>query len=225
MRKILSCGFVVFGLVVACAEDQPAPSPAVPIQSTAPVSPSPTPVLTGFHMPIAGSCLPKSDKLMPNAPREYRKGTHEGIDFYNSDSCTFVNKGTRALAAKAGRVIRADRTYVDVNKKQVDAFLANPDTPESLDQFRGRQVWIDHGGGVVTRYCHLNGVATGFEVGSQVQAGQLVGFVGESGTPSSVTKPGSQFHLHFELRVGDSFLGKALPPKSVRALYTTLFKP
>ena len=187
-------------------------------------NPASAPELTGFRMPIAGSCLPKSDKLMPNAPREYRKGTHEGIDFYNSDSCTFVSKGTRVLAAKAGRVIRVDRQYVDVNKRQVDAFLANPDTPASLDQFRGRQVWIDHGGGVVTRYCHLNGVATGFEVGSEVPVGQLVGFVGESGTPSSVTKPGSQFHLHFEVRVGESFLGKALPPKTVRALYTTLFK-
>lgn len=192
----------------------------------APISPLPEePVLSGFKMPIAGACLPKSERLMPNAPRDYRKGTHEGIDFYNSDSCTRVTKGTPVLAAKAGRVTRADRAYVDVNKKQVDAFLANPDTPASLDQFRGRQVWIDHGGGVVTRYCHLQGVATGFEVGAQVPAGQLIGYVGESGTPSSVTKPGSQFHLHFELRVGDSFLGKALPPAKVRALYTAAFKP
>ena len=149
MRKMLACGFVLTGLAVAgAAPDEP--------------------VVSGFKMPIAGACLPKSDKLMPNAPREYRKGTHEGVDFYNSDSCTRVTKGTQVLAAKAGKVIRVDRKYVDVNKKQVDAFLANPDTPASLDQFRGRQVWIDHGGSIVTRYCHLNGVATGFEVGSQI---------------------------------------------------------
>jgi len=192
-------------------------------QSPVPSS-SPAPVLTGFRMPIAGACLPKSDKLMPNAPRDYRKGKHEGIDFYNSDSCTKVTRGTPVLAAKAGKVVRVDSSYVDVTKKQVDAFLANPDNEASLDQFRGRQVWIDHGGGIVTRYCHLSGVAKGLEVGAQVPVGQLVGYVGESGTPSSVTKPGSQFHLHFELRVADSFLGKAITPAKVRALYAAAFK-
>jgi murein DD-endopeptidase MepM/ murein hydrolase activator NlpD len=183
------------------------------------------PVLAGFRMPIAGACLPKSSKLMPNAPREYRKGTHEGIDFYNSDSCTFVSRGTHVLAAKAGRVVRADRAYVDVTRKQVDAYLADPNTEASLDQFRGRQVWIDHGGGVVTRYCHLSGITAGIDVGSQVAAGQLVGLVGESGTPSSVTNPGHEYHLHFEVRVADSYLGKGQPPATVRSLYTALFKP
>ena len=200
-------------MVVGLSAQAQAPTPAQP------------PVLTGFHMPIAGACLPKSSSLMPNAPREYRNGIHEGIDFYNSDSCTFVSKGTRVLAAKAGRVVRVDRAYVDVTKKQVDAYLANPNTEASLDQFRGRQVWIDHGSGVVTRYCHLSGIATGFEVGSQVAVGQLIAYVGESGTPSSVTNPGHEFHLHFELRVGDSYVGHALPPAQVRALYVAAFKP
>jgi len=211
----------IFGLVFALAAG--VFGAALMAQSATP-SPAVAPVLTGFHIPIAGACLPKSDKLMPNAPREYRKGSHEGIDFYNSDSCTHVSVGTHVLAAKAGRVVRADRSYVDVTKKQVDAFLANPNTEASLDQFRGRQVWLDHGGGVVTRYCHLSGIPPGFDVGAQVPAGQFIGLVGESGTPSSVTNPGHEFHLHFELRVADSFLGKALPPASVRALYVSAFK-
>jgi len=185
---------------------------------------TPPPVLTGFHMPIAGACLPKSSSLMPNAPREYRHGIHEGIDFYNSDSCTFVSKGTHVLAAKAGRVIRADLAYVDVTKKQVDAYLANPNTESSLDQFRGRQVWFDHGGGVVTRYCHLSGIVSGLKVGADVPVGQFIAYVGESGTPSSVSNPGHEYHLHFELRVGDSYLGKGQAAANVRALYTALFR-
>jgi len=178
---------------------------------------------SGFIMPIVGGCLPKGDQLMPNAPRTYRKGTHEGIDFYHSDNCTPINRGTRVIAAKAGRVVRTDLSYVDVTKQQVDAYLADPNTEASLDQFRGRQVWIDHGGGIVTRYCHLSGIVSGLGVGQLVTAGQVVGFVGESGTPSSVSNPGHEYHLHFELRVGASFLGKGLPPARVRALYRAAF--
>lgn len=160
---------------------------------------------------------------MPNAPRPYRKGTHEGIDFYNSDSCTAIGRGTEVLAAKAGRVIRADASYVDVDEKRIAAYLKNPNTEASLDEFRGRQVWIDHGGGVVTRYCHLDGIAPGLTEGMAVAQGQLVGFVGESGTPSSVRNPGREYHLHFELRVGDSFLGRNLDPSQVRALFSDAF--
>jgi murein DD-endopeptidase MepM/ murein hydrolase activator NlpD len=188
-------------------------------------SPMPAASPTGFSMPIAGGCLPKGNQLMPNAPRPYRKGTHEGIDFYNSDNCTRITKGTPVLAAKAGKIVRADLTYVDVTKKQVAAYLADPNTEASLDQFRGRQVWIDHGSGVVSRYCHLSGISPGVKVGMTVAAGDLVGFVGESGTPSSVTNPGHEFHLHFELRVGASYLGSGQTPARVRALYVAAFQP
>jgi peptidoglycan LD-endopeptidase LytH len=203
--------FVVLLLLIAgtlMSGQAPTPPPADP---------------TGFIMPIAGGCLPRSDKLMPNAPRTYRKGSHEGIDFYHSDNCTRITRGTPVVAAKAGRVVRVDLKYVDVTKKQVDAYLADPNTEASLDQFRGRQVWIDHGDGIITRYCHLSGIAPGLAVGAMVTPGQLLGFVGESGTPSSVSNPGHEFHLHFELRVGGSFLGKDLPAARVRALYRAAF--
>jgi murein DD-endopeptidase MepM/ murein hydrolase activator NlpD len=55
--------------------------------------------------------------------------------------------------------------------------------------------------------------------------GQLVAYVGESGTPESVSSPGRENHLHFEVRIGDSYLGKALPAAQVRTLYMTLFGP
>lgn len=187
-------------------------------------APATEPDLSGFIMPIAGACLPKSDRLMPNAPRTYRKGIHEGIDFYNSDSCTKIGRGTPVVAAKAGRIVRADVAYVDVTKAQVDAYLADPNTEASLDRFRGRQVWVDHGDGVITRYCHLSGIAPGVAAGMMATAGQLVGFVGESGTPSSVRNPGHEYHLHFELRVAGPYLGHGQAPARVRALYAAVFR-
>jgi murein DD-endopeptidase MepM/ murein hydrolase activator NlpD len=215
MKRMRMRGRVVRAAVLAVAVV------GAPVLAQAPQAPRADPA--GFIMPIVGGCLPKGDQLMPNAPRTYRKGTHEGIDFYNSDNCTRITRGTPVVAAKAGKIVRADLAYVDVTKKDVDAYLADPNTEASLDQFRGRQVWVDHGDGVITRYCHLSGIAKGITAGMTVTAGQLIAYVGESGTPSSVTNPGHEYHLHFELRVGESFLGKDLPPASVRALYRTAF--
>jgi murein DD-endopeptidase MepM/ murein hydrolase activator NlpD len=163
---------------------------------------------------------------MPNAPRVYRNGIHEGVDFYGVDNCTTVVKGTPVLAAKAGRVVRADLDYVDLTRADVEKYSANPNTEEALDHYRGRQVWVDHGNGVITRYCHLSAVAPGIVVGTNVTQGQLIANVGNSGTPESVINPTSEIHLHFELRLPDgTYLGKNLPPAEVRALYTTLFAP
>jgi murein DD-endopeptidase MepM/ murein hydrolase activator NlpD len=176
-------------------------------------------------MPIQGGCLPNGNQLMPNAPRTYRQGTHEVVDFYDVDNCTDIALGTHVVAAKAGRVIRADTSFVDMSVAQLNADLANPQTPEALDRFRGRQVWVEHEGGVITRYCHLSAIAPGIAVGASVNRGDLVAFVGESGTPESITNPGREYHLHFEVRIGDSYLGQGLPPAEVRALYLALFAP
>jgi murein DD-endopeptidase MepM/ murein hydrolase activator NlpD len=181
--------------------------------------------LRGFVFPIVGACLPQGQQLMPNAPRPYRQGVHEGVDFYDSDNCVSITRGTPVVAAKAGVVIRSDLNYVDMTPAELDAHLANPTTDEALDAFRGRQVWIDHGGGVVTRYVHLLSIAPGITQGTRVSAGQIVAFVGESGTPESITNPGTEYHLHFEVWVGGSFLGKGLPPAEVRRLYTLFFSP
>lgn len=180
-------------------------------------------VLSGFIFPIDGACLPQGDQLMPNAAREYRLGTHEGIDFYGVDNCVSIGLGTEVRAAKAGTVIRADHGYVDLTQQTLNAILADPTTPESFDQFRGRQLWIDHGNGIVTRYCHLSGIVEELKVGDQVTQGQVVAFVGESGTPGSVNAPGSEYHLHWELRVGDSYLGAGQDPTSVRNQYLSVF--
>lgn len=186
-------------------------------------------VVTGFAYPIAGGCLPQDDELMPGASRTYRNGVHEGVDFYDSDNCTPIGLGSDVLAAKAGTVIRADRAYQDLTPDELADLEAraqfNGFDPQIEDAFRGRQVWVDHGDGIVTRYGHLSGVAEGAEVGTHVEAGQLIAYVGESGTPESVTEPGIEYHLHFEIRTGNSYLGKGRPPSQVRRLYAEAFSP
>jgi murein DD-endopeptidase MepM/ murein hydrolase activator NlpD len=186
------------------------------------------PRLAGFTIPIAGACLPSHDGVMPNAPRVYRNGVHEGVDFYNGDSCTGIALGTPIVAMRDGVVTRADHGYEELTLELLEELSARTQAqgysdPDTLDVYRGRQVWIDHGAGVVTRYCHLSEIAAGTHVGQHVDRGQLVAYVGESGTPESVLNPGTEMHLHAEVRLDDSFLGSNLPPADVRSLYQQLF--
>lgn len=67
----------------------------------------------------------------------------------------------------------------------------------------GRQVRVAHGGGIVTTYSHMSGIAAG--PGTPVRQGQVIGYVGSTGLS---TGP----HLHFEVRVN----GRAVDPTQVR---------
>ena len=55
----------------------------------------------------------------------------------------------------------------------------------------GNYVLIDHGGGISTLYAHMS--QNTVQVGQYVQAGQLVGYCGLTGSTSG-------YHLHFEVR-------------------------
>ena len=199
----------------------PAASPEPPEPLPEPVpGPIVEPDLSGFVLPIADACVTEFQGHLPGAPRPYRNGIHEGLDLYGWASCTAVTADSPVLAAKAGTVTRADRAYTDLTLEELaDAEAAGFQGEAILDRFRGRQVWIDHGGGVVTRYAHLGAVAAGIEVGDEVRAGQVIAFAGESGTPESVLAPGTDIHLHFEIRVAGAYLGAGLDPFAARALY------
>jgi murein DD-endopeptidase MepM/ murein hydrolase activator NlpD len=167
---------------------------------------------------------------MPGAPRAYRGGVHEGVDFYESDSCTVIGWRTEVLAAQAGTVVRADWAYQDLTGDTLAELFERVERGESedpavKDAFRGRQVWIEHGDGVVTRYAHLSGIADGISIGAGVEQGAIIGYVGESGTPESLTAPATQVHLHFEIRTGDYYLGQGLSAGEVRQLYWQAFSP
>jgi murein DD-endopeptidase MepM/ murein hydrolase activator NlpD len=224
------------GVIVEWIRGESTPKPsATPLRTTVIPTDGPTPTPSGtpdpaadldFDWPIVDACLPESDDLMPNAPRAYRNGTHEGVDFYDADNCAIIGVDTEALAVAAGRIVRADWDYQQLTFEELQELeqraTESPNDPAIEDVYRGRQVWIDHGG-VVTRYAHLNGIAEGIDVGTVVERGQVVGYVGDSGSPESITDPGTQVHLHLEVRIGESYLGAGLPPDEVRRLYIEAF--
>ena len=55
-----------------------------------------------FLIPIKDGCITDRLELLPGAPRTYRNGIHEGVDFYDGFSCVEIDFGTRVFAAAAG---------------------------------------------------------------------------------------------------------------------------
>lgn len=188
-------------------------------------------VLTGLpslELPLEGTAITDLSFRLPGAPRSYRYGVHEGIDFYWAAGQA-VTSTTPVLSVAPGEVVRADREYDPPTLRQMEAVLADAaglsHTPEEiLDVLRGRQVWIDHGSRVVSRYCHLSAVAEGLTPGDLVTEGQVIGYAGNSGTPASYYDEYSEMHLHLEIRIGDGYLGQYLRPAEVKRWLQEAFK-
>ena len=168
-----------------------------------------------FALPIEGGDIPADLELLPGAPRDYRGGIHEGIDFPSPAE-------TPVLAAASGTVVRVDSSFLDWNREQQDIALYEALTlgytpAATLDRIRGRQVWIDHGKGVITRYAHLFTVEP-LVVGQRIEVGALIGQVGSSGYPQGGP------HLHFEVRVGEDFYGDGLSGDDLVRAVARLFR-
>jgi murein DD-endopeptidase MepM/ murein hydrolase activator NlpD len=184
--------------------------------------------LQTFTFPIKGAYLPDRLSVFPGARRVYRYGVHEGLDIYSFDEDLEIEIGYPVKAAADGVIIRADLNYKEMSvieyENLISQTVAIHATPEELeDRLRGRQVWIGHEHGVTTRYAHLSEIADGIAVGVPVSKGQVIGYVGVSGTSSGVYGTGQYPHLHFEIRVGDDYLGRGLSLVETRRLWRSVF--
>jgi len=169
--------------------------------------------LPPLRLPI-GISLPERDLQLPGAPRHYRLGVHQGMDLY-------WRRGADVTAVADGTIVRATLDYTDPDyfafadwDSETQTLGYTPDA--ALDFYRGRQVWVQHEGGLLSRYAHLESIAGGVVTGTAVTQGQLLGLVGNSGTPSSLLTDKPDTHVHFDLWLGDHYIGQYLRPVETR---------
>ncbi len=100
----------------------------------------------------------------------YGAGAHEGVDIAGT-------LGQRVFAVEDGVL---SRKFLDTGAAGFGWELRPP------------------AGDVRYRYFHLSGFADGLTTGATVVAGQLIGYVGDTGNPGA-----GNYHLHFEVRPGN----------------------
>lgn len=183
---------------------------------------------SGLWFPIPGARLPAQDDHLPGAPRAYRHGVSQGFDFFDQDAGVPVTAGTPVVAAQSGQVVRADVAYTEIDPRAWEVLLADVGEAGAdegqLDQLRGRQVWLRLADGTVLRYGHLAAVRDGIRTGVNVYRGQVIGFVGNSGTDVAVAGRTDQARLRFEIwPAPEEFFGAGMDAEAVRIAAASLF--
>ena len=184
-------------------------------------------------LPCKNTKVPKRSARLPNAPRDYRNGTHKGIDF-------FANWGTEVNAVAKGFVIRADHNYNEYPANFRNKMLRSAEkvghTPSDIfnNVLLGKAVFLDHGFDLVpgfrtiTIYAHLSSIENNIAGGTLVEAGQIIGRTGNSGTKPSTLGTKKDAHLHWEMILQKNnkeiYLGKDVPYEKLYDMLVNIFQ-
>jgi murein DD-endopeptidase MepM/ murein hydrolase activator NlpD len=184
----------------------------------------------GLVTPIEGATFSMDESHLPGALREYRNAPHPGFDFFPGMSGRPLAADEAIVAIAAGEVIRIDHDVQDEGAEALQFWTTL--SPEegflgefALDRLRGRQVWIRHAEGHVSRYAHLSTVHPELHLSDVVEQGQVIGLMGNSGVPPTDDQPEPVPHLQFELWSpdGKTHLGEGLSPLDIHRQVATLF--
>jgi murein DD-endopeptidase MepM/ murein hydrolase activator NlpD len=185
--------------------------------------------LVGLVMPLRGAHLPRHPGVWAGARRLYRFGVHHGTDFFNDPgNGTHVAMDTPVYAADSGKVVRADARFNDMDQGKYSHVIyqcqdQHISSESNEDLLRGCQVWLDHGGGLITRYAHLDKIRAGLTPGMKVNRGDLIGYVGVSGTGENLPGRAKHPHLHFEVFLDGRYVGWGLTPTETIGVYEDIF--
>ncbi len=184
-------------------------------------------------LPCENLSVPKKANLLPNAPRDYRKGVHRGIDF-------FAEWGTPVRAVAEGTIIRADHNFKEVSSALRSELLQKASqihrTPSDVFEhiLLGKTVVLDHGLNfipgyrVITIYAHLSHINKNIIPGAKVNEGTLLGKTGNTGMQASTLGKRDGSHLHWEMilqnKDGEFYTGQGLKYSKLYPLLQSMFK-
>jgi len=184
---------------------------------------------TGYVAPIPGATFSLAADHLPGSERAYRDGVHEGFDFFNGLVSRPLAANQPVVTVADGTIVRIDHGYAGDGAEALRFFAERAGDGGmigefALDRLRGRQVWVAHEGGFVSRYAHLAAIDPELSVGQTVAAGTEVGRVGNSGLLPPDSGSGAAPHLHFELwNARGRYLGQGLEPLGIHARVAGVF--
>ena len=150
---------------------KPEPKPKPTRKPKPTPSPTPTPPATPPRLTAGGYAFPVVGEVNYTdtfgADRQAAIGTHQGVDI-------FGEFGAPAVAVRDGRLIKVGTLPIS-----------------------GNRLWVIADNGDAFFYAHLSSFSTVARTGARVQAGDVLGFVGNTGD-AEPTPP----HLHFEVHPG-----------------------
>ena len=79
--------------------------------------------LSFLDTPIQGARVSTKDSHLPGAPRPYRNGVHEGLDYFSWTSRISIDSRTPVIAVADGVVVRADHDYQEMSEAERNRYL------------------------------------------------------------------------------------------------------
>lgn len=188
--------------------------------------------LSFLNVPISGARVSTKNSSLPGAARTYRKGVHEGIDWYGGATTgVAVNRNTPVYSIADGVVVRVDHNFKEWSTLIRESWLIkgkknNGQTPHYiLDKLRGRSVWVQYEKGVMARFVHLDRIPKSLKVGQKIKAGKILGYVGNSGTSDGAKGNDKGIHLHMDLLIYGDWFWKHYTPTERRQILEKVFDP
>ena len=150
----------------------------------------------------------------------------QGFEFYGDNAGIPIVYGTPVVASADAVVLRVDAEHREIDQVAWDTLefeLGEREANESeRDALRGRQVWLRTYDARTLRYTHLSATAP-IERGERVYKGEVIGYVGNSGTYDGVMNTRRGPRLGFEVWQDETFFGQNLAPSAVLSAASTLF--
>lgn len=146
---------------------------------------------TGSHVYVRGFVFPVAAPVEFIDSWGFPRMTGTASAHWHQGTDVFAAHGAPLVAAESGRVTRVGQASLG-----------------------GNRLWIVGDSGAEYYYAHLSAFAPGLVDGLRVNAGDLVGFVGDTGNAR-----GTSPHLHFEVHPGGT--GPVNPFPLLRATYGT----